>query len=296
MGSSLLVPMGQPGPMREGEYEPGPLIRYVSFDATEIQPPAPTYVNIDDTFGIVLVTRTAPVTIQVHARFLRPADKAVIPITKSIVFSGAAYARQEQRFNTGEGFLLSLALSQQTTTFPRHVFVRCWLQRGGGAISASNLPAQLLMADYISQYIPASFPSGIFMHPTDGVGHLFNSASGPGVGLDFQINMNALTRNKLRSLQATLVTSATVANRSILFNVGQLAIPVVALQTASTTVIYRLIPEAQQYTGADGSKVLGLPTECGMDGTMNINSQTTGLQAGDQWTLGNYLNEEWLDF
>ena len=124
----------------------------------------------------------------------------------------------------------------------------------------------------------------------------------PAAGSDVFLTVPGTTRWKVWGLQATLVTSAAVANRVPhleIWDPGDVHtaydVPGLNNQTAGTTVAYSGVPGGT-FGFFDNTQVMPLPVEMDLLQGWSIGFETTALQAGDQWTALSMLVTETLYF
>jgi hypothetical protein len=313
---------GQPAPLKDGEFKSNSLPAVVSFGFDRVGPPSSLYVQRDD----VLVLQAASSSVEnvtFNIRFLQgpiaqggqPSDASpknptgainsrgiVEPITKVVGISAAQLnAIQTQAIVLGEGYLLSVGAIGFVQNARGTTFARAFLLRGSSTASPLGV-FQPLFADYVTTTAPAGWPSGRFIHPSEGPGfmHRINQAN-PGAGLDFSFQATAGQRWRVQSLVASLTTSAAVANRQVhalvqdsggttYWNESALAV-----QAAGTTVVYSFGPGLTPQTTTDGVQIVGLPSNLILAQTDLIKTATTNIQAGDQWSLINMSVEQLLD-
>ena len=109
----------------------------------------------------------------------------------------------------------------------------------------------------------------------------------PAAGADWQTNPNQASQ--LIAVTATLVTSATVANRlpalQLKDNAGHVLaqLPAQAVQAAGATIIY-VWGQNQPYTVANGLSLAPVPAGIVMAANWTVGTSTTALQVGDQWS------------
>jgi len=323
MGSSVILPPpGQPakGPDPSFKQQPGPQV--VTFNFDKVGPPSPLYVQRDDAlfieaFGIldVVTIRTRLLLSQfpqggqpdVHGPVYGPG--APFPLTGGIiqridtplVLTGAGVSGGTARIDLTEGFLLSVGVLANNALQRGQTFVRGSICRAPFQILA-GAPFTTLFADYVTQQAPIGWPNGRTLYSTEGPGELVGVLpANPGAGVDFSIAVPAQRRYRPISLTAKLVTSATVANRfvhatvqdgggDIFSNATQ-----ATAQTATQTVTYTFGPGLTSQIINDGVAVITLPSNLTLLAGWTIQSLTTGIQAGDQWSLISLAVERWLD-
>jgi hypothetical protein len=323
VGSSVILP--PPGQPKQG---PDPTFKttsnpnQVSFQFTGVGPPSPLYVQRDDILLLEAATAGAD-TVIFNIRFLlapftqggQPASKSgdvsagtvvttgvIQPMTQVINITAAQKnTLQSVQLVLSEGYLLAIGAIASVTNARGVTFARAVLIRGSASFVGGNT-FQSLFADYTTVTAPIGWPAGRFLHPTEGTGfmHRINQAN-PGAGTDFIFQATSAQRWRVQSLVATLTTSVTVANRQVHALVQDSGgttywnSAAVAVQAASTTVVYTFGPGLTPQTTTDGVQVVTLPANLILAQTDQIKSATTNIQAGDQWSLINMSVEQWLD-
>lgn len=293
-----------------------------TFGFEGIDPPTSLYISRDDVLIIQSSTSiVAGETIQVTARLLlpvasrpgQPADSPNLPPSAppsqganiatfaQVVTPGVSPSSGVVQVPLAEGFLLSLAVQAATASSRGQTFVRCWLKRGGPAIGFGN-QVELLLADYCTGAAPIAWPYGRAVYPTEGPGNIFaTQVSNPAAGADWTVTVGGGRRWRLQSFAATLVTSASVANRNVRAvlqdgafhglwqGAAQQNIP------ASTTAVVAAAPGQFTSTVDITTVNLPLPSPCIIPAGGVIKVSTLNIQAGDQWA-GIWLSvEELLD-
>lgn len=297
---SMLVSPGQPKPMQPGEFQVTGNPNQVSFGLQHIAPPSPLYIQRDDAIGLAMSSSQSAEVITITGRFLRANDSVVQPFMFTFAPT-AQYSVQTKTFPLGEGYLLGLTVSASTATVRGMTFCAVYLTRG--KVSATPLAGvdQLLCQDYVTSNQPSGWPGGRILNAFEGNGNMsLVNIGGTAAGADFVFTPNPGAIARLRGVIATLVTSATVANRAVTFQCGTFprnAVPATTFVTASQTKTFTLMPGVQPYTDCNGNFVLPCPDPSQTVGNAStlIASLTTGIQAGDQWGPINAYYEEWLN-
>lgn len=179
------------------------------------------------------------------------------------------------------------------------VWVKLDLVRGAAGVQTV---LQTLINDFTSLNSPSFWPGGQCIDPTDGPGNLRSiSGTTPGAGAEVSETVPTGARWELLSIVWTLVTSAAVANRfadmtlddgaNVYFRCG----PTVT-QAASTTQLYSAFQGAGPVT-RDGNVTVerSVPTGNRLAAGHRIRSNTTAIQAADQYSAVQYLVREWFD-
>src|SRR5207302_2566744 len=173
------------------------------------------------------------------------------------------------------------------------------ITRGFTAATPGSNMVQIFLSVYLTKARLISWPGGRMSDSREGPGMLLTNAfSNPSPGQEILLNSMTNRLVKLYYLIATLVTSATVANRQVQISLDGNAAHqwpgAPAAQAASATVTYCFCRGTTQYTDARGLVVVPLPEFFAQgQGPTTIQTVTTNLQAGDQWTTLNALVETW---
>jgi len=329
MGSSVILPSpGQPKTGPDPGFKSGSVPTIVSFNFDNVAPPSPVYIQRDDKLGIQVITNQSVETVTVNARLLMPQrpqpqqpdtgppDPAllaqsklgfVLPIVQQIlggtilnfgtVLGGTS--QKTAQVDLAEGYLLSVAAQCVAATQRGATFVRCWINRQGSVFPLTNV-YELLFGDYVTTTQPAGWPYGRQLAGADGPGNMQAlTAANPAAGADFVVAPSGNLRWRIQAVSALLTTSAAVANRIVHAEVedsgGVTLSDVAALtaQVASTAVQYTFMPGVSSQATVDGAQLISLPPAMFLDNGMQIASETTGIQAGDQWSNIRFYVEMW---
>jgi hypothetical protein len=298
MASKVITP-GQPLPFQEGEFKSVSQPNLVSFALRGITPPSEVYLQRDDQLGIAFMNSTGSDTVVVSGRFLRANDGVVVPFTITST-TPSSYSYTTKQIPLGEGYILSATIGS-TICFDRgQCFASLYIQRGRVVTPLSAGEFQLLCQGYITTNQGLAWPNGQVYNAQDGVGHMqFANVSNPGAGADFSFSINSNAIARVRGARMTFTASATVANRTPVFFIGNRP----SYQIGSTTAItagqakkFFFVPGISQYTDANGDFYLPCPEFSQSVGNPSAIFQvaTSGIQAGDQWSAITIFTEEWL--
>lgn len=289
------------------EYDPSGPANSVTFGLSKISPPSPLYIQRDDTLVLTATTNNGALdTVTCNIRMLlAPFDggrsgtvivpeQAVIPLT-------AAYTPVSQTVQLSEGYLLSVGVIALSAAQRGTTFVRAQIQRGKTA-TVNGPVFRTMFADYVTRNQSVGWPDGRVLNTLEGPGSVFNQTNAqPGAGADWAFGFNALSRTRVISFNAQLLTSAVVANRIVR----------VQVKDGSGNIVYQGSPSAviPASTTAQVTGLVGLNSAVTDPQTVNIalppiiltgagttiGVSTTNLQAGDQWGQQNIYVEQWLD-
>lgn len=322
-GTPVLPAPGQPTPMRPDEFASGATPNQTSFGFDLVGPPSPLYIQRDDQLVIVAITATAGGdTIAINGRFLlapyqqggqpsdaRPGQPTGKVLTHGVIEPIASnlqvptpFVEMIQVIQLTEGYLLGLAVVSQGAVTRGQTFVRAYINRGPAAAIASGA-SQLLFSDYTTRYQVVGWPGGRVQHGTEGPGNLRVITLGnPAAGADWLQSITPGARWRICSLNAALVTSAAVANRTPQIRLRHSGVtiwqsPPNQVIPASTTALVSAAPG--QVTSATVPTLVNCalpsPAIIGGIGAADIAAVTGGMQAADQWTNINIEIEEWVD-
>jgi len=287
--------------MRACESKGAPGFGLVRFSMEDVQPPSTEYLTRDSYLQINIYPIAAADSVTVAWKILSSDGKLNV---SQATFSGFTVSTLNQYIiPLTEGFLMSLAVTNSSASFqvPRgQDFVQVGIQM-------SNAPAtpfyRLLISGYVTHVCALGWPEGTIMDSDTGPGRLSTATSSPAAGADFGISFKANTRNWLHSLTATLTTSATVANRTPVFELLDYAGNVVwqlaptTVQAASLVYVYDLAESLTLSADVNSNKVIPFPetTYVYGAGSAVVKSVTTNLQAADQWSAVYLVYEQWFD-
>ena len=276
----------------------------VSFAITNLQPPTRVYIERDDVLRLDVITLLGTPTLRMVGRLLR-VDGDVVPFEQDIVVA-AANVLQTARLQMAEGFLLSVAVM---ATGAVNIGNSCYVQFGfERSAQGGNVFFDVLTAGYCGNTQPIAWPGYPAMKPTDGAGCSIGwQGSAPAAGADAQFLLPLAVRVRVKSIRATLTTSAAAGNRIPRLrwqgtNGGEGFAGPNNTQLASTVVVY---------TWFGGGPATGIidPTAGNLfqqaaipeilysstSGTPFLFTVTDGLLAGDQWSAISVMAESWIE-
>lgn len=164
------------------------------------------------------------------------------------------------------------------------------------------LPKQVLAQDYITTQMGPSWPGGRIASGVEGQGMLYSfTVANPAAGADWIQTVPTGARWRLWATSASLTTSAAVANRSSSLRLDDGVTPLWqaghnVVQTAGITLLWTFTLGLANLVLASGTASTQpmLPVATLLAG-WRIQSFTSSLQAGDQWSAIRLLVEEWLE-
>lgn len=299
MGSTL-TPAGQPLPLQPGEFSSSSAPNAVSFGFLNIPPPSPLYVARDDQLFVLMNSNGGTETVRIGARLLLPNGNVVTILSEKPYTSGV---RGVQSFTIplAEGYLLGLVATSASATGRGQTFVRVYVVRGATSIPPTNAVA-LLVSNYITTTVGATWPGGQLFFPTDGQGWVHAlTVNNPAAGAEWTFTNPAFIKRRIQSVSATLVTSAAAGTRlpqiSITGTAGARIYQAAATQgigpSLTATVIFAPVALAPVGNTNLLTVPLALPALT-YDGYI-VSSLTQGIDAGDQWSAIKIDVEEWFD-
>jgi hypothetical protein len=289
--------MGQPGPLREGEFVSLSQPSVVTWKLKDIEVPSPLYITRDDVLVVQATSAVANELVKVTGRLLT-IDHVIVPFQAQVQLA-AAGASRTVNVQLAEGFLLSFTAVGLNTFQRGQTFVRAALARAGQTIAAA---AVLLVSDYVTQLQPTGWPAATLRSPVEERGAITPlQPADPAAGADFTFTVPTSTRVQILAMHALFTTAVAVANRNIemLFSGGlgtvwRVSAPVtVAASTAAHINLGQSFVASGGVVPAD--IVLPLPGAFLMHGGDTIQSVTTNIQAADQWSAIIFTVEQWLD-
>lgn len=201
-----------------------------------------------------------------------------------------------------EGWLLSVGLQSGLNLNPNgFLFVQIGFTRGFAAGPIGPLQG-MIWEGYVPFQGQSGFPGTPSQRVGDGQG-IVRSLLGtiPAAGAEINELVVPSRRWVLFALFAQLTASATVANRNPGFrildgsNTDYLIHSSVA-QTAGQVNRYNIAPGNQFYNDSINVFLIPFPVTIPLHSPYRIQSDTPGLQAGDQWSAPTYLFQEWANW
>jgi hypothetical protein len=201
-----------------------------------------------------------------------------------------------------EGYLLSVSARAANAFEAGQTFVVAILNRGALNVTTTPFllnPGAQLFADYVTINKYASWPVGRIINSHEGPGHARTILVGnPAAGAEWTTTGDVLARWRPLAVIAQLVTSATAATREVALQFtasgSKVAFNVAQTQLASLTSIYCWLASGGGGPAVAGTHVSACMGDAYLDASPAIGSQTTNIQAGDQWSGITVLVEEWL--
>jgi len=247
--------------------------------------PAPWLVTGEDRLRLTVRNGATGVTVRVSGRFLT-ADAVIIPIAFNLT-PATDFSASANDFALGDGWILNLT-ARITAGTPQTG--QTWLVvdvvRGAGAVAVT---LGTLLAQYLSASDAPAWPGSALLSSKDGAGAVSQIAgANPAAGAEWTITVPAGVRFVVQAITAVLVADATAANRevAIVFTSGGAIVSQPAsgfAHTAGLTKRYSVFPGNVRGAGPAGQEGLIPMPAITLRAGDTMTSQTTNLQAGDDW-------------
>lgn len=257
---------------------------------------AALYVTGEDHLRLTSFNGLAAVELVVEGRFVECAGR-LVPFSERHVPNTDRTAASSL-YTLGEGWLCNVQVRASVAApLQGQTFVVVELVRGRtGAIQ----PLTCVLQGYVTSTHRLAWPGSPIASSVDGAGVLRSiTGTDPAAGVEISETVPAGARWRLLSLHTHLVTSATVANREVVFvfddgATGYAEVPAGASQAATLTRQYSLTRGVQRFAVAT-SDVLSVPApDILLPAGHRIRTATANLQAGDDFTAPQLLVEEWI--
>jgi hypothetical protein len=307
--------------MLEGEWKSASVPNLTTFGIANLPPPSNLYISRDDVILFEAYTGLAGGdTVNLTVRILTPETGSSQGGQPGVVGVANEPGQLLTAINFGlfpvavpahtivsklvpitEGFLLSAGAIALTASVRGQTFVRAFLIRGGSTSAGATL---LLFSDYVFGQFAAGWPFGRILTMREGSGFLARAAAGnPGAGVEWSLNGIAGVAWRIISGQATLVTSATVANRipQVSFNYSGSGVGLFTgnqVVPASTTCTVTLtLGSPPPVVAGDANVTIPIPP-IWLTGSVAsaLTSSTLNLQAGDVYTNIFFFVEQMCDY
>ena len=270
----------------------------MEFLAKGIPPPSNVYVGKDDVLFVRTYCSQVNQQIAVRGRILLANGRiTVFEFTQAPTSDGIG---STVLFPIGEGFLLNVSAFNTTAGCRRgECYTVVGLAQGK---ETSHLKHTILIQGYVTIASAQMWPGNKLETSVDGSGAM-REYVGTDQAAGAEINDGVPTgrRWRIRSVSATLVTSATVAARRPqlqLFGSGSpmFTAPVNATIPASTTAVCTWMPATPHDTNFNPlAPSGGIPPDILVRGGIILATSTLLFQVGDNWGPATYLVEEWLE-
>lgn len=283
---------------QEPEFVPRTGTPVTSFNLKLVDPPSNLYVRPPDVLNLRVNSLLAGGDhVVFNIRILR-ADGTIVN-TQFFIQSTVPGVGVNVPVQLPEGYILSVLAGQCGASLRGTTFASATLQYNiqAGALATAE---EVLISSYITSSVYATWPNGTIFHPLDNNGHL-RSITGtvPAAGAEINEVVPVSTRWRILAFRYSLTTAVAVANRESNLQIDD-GVNIYITNTSGFTEAATLTDTFSWMLGVSRlqalqSNVLTLPLpEIIVEAGHRIRTQTTNIQAADQYTAPQYLVEEWL--
>lgn len=284
--------------MAEITEAPNPNInKCVRFDTDGITPPSMLYLTRDDSIFVRIWNSATGADVEVRGRLMLPSGR-VVPFVQHFVPT-TARALNTFTFSLAEGYLLDMCATPIAGSPKRgQCFVQVGIRRGE---TGNFEPTALLISDYVTTAAQVGWPSGQLRSSLDGPGFVRSvTGTDPAANANWSETVPANARWALRSVIASFVTDANVANR----------FPTFVIDDGTTQTFAALMQTAQgagatkEYVWSNSPAVgsfaltsvpIPIVTVPVMLAGWRVRVTTLNLQVGDNWGAPQMYLEEWIE-
>lgn len=259
-------------------------------------PSSALYVTGEDHLRVTSFNAGGATVLAVEGRFVdlagevRPLAERHVPLTSRGAFSTL--------HTLAEGYLSHVMVRDTSDSIViGQCFVVVELVRGRlGAVQ----PIACLLQGYVSSTMRLAWPGSSLTESAAGPGFIRNHVgANPAAGVEIVEAVPVNARWRILSFFATLVTDATVANRTVTFIVDDGAntlwrIAASAAQTASQTRNYEASASGGAGDLSDITFRMPVPFPLLLGAGFRVRTSTAGIVAGDDWASPVILVEEWI--
>lgn len=271
----------------------------IQFKNAEVQPPGDLYMTRDDALVITSYNSATGITVHVRYTMLRADGKVIVGAIDTHVPNTdrtAATTRQP----LGEGFLLSATVFLGSGSAKRG---QCYVQVGiARGVGVAQFIHRIILQGYVGTATNLAWPGNRLEQPVEGPGNIrIITGTNPAAGAEWLEVVPTGARWRLLSLLVTLTTSATAGVRRVELDIGTLGATVFSSPHYNTQLASLTKSFAWACGAALGSQIAGnddpavLPAETTIPAGTRIESTTTNLQVGDDFSAPKYLVEEWIE-
>jgi len=251
----------------------------------------------DDSLQLTAWNSLASVALAISGRFVRP-DGTIEPFVERHVPNTNRTA-STAIFPRGCGWLTDLSIIASGATPQRgQTFVRVDVVRGQ---SSPIIVLSTIAQGYVTATKRLAYPGSAIEDSLSGAGALRSIAgTDPAANVEISETVPTGTRWRLRSVRATLVSDANVANREVALQIDDgttvyFEAASGANQAASLTRQYTFAPTAVRGAAATGTGILVAIADLLLAAGHRFGTATTNRQATDNWGAPQYLVEEFLE-
>jgi len=252
----------------------------------------------DDQLRITSWNSLANVRVVVTGRFVH-ADDGHIEAFSEVHTPNTNRTAASDTYGRARGWLTDLSVLVTGATPQRgQTFVRVDVVRGLGA-------GAIALSTFIQGYVTATqrlaYPGSIVSDSLTGPGTMRSiTGTDPAAGSEISETVPTGARWRYVSLRASLVTDATVANRTpnIFFDDGANVYAAAGVNfnhAASTTLAYSFDAVAVTQVQTSLNAQVSTPGNLVLAAGHRFRTSTGSLQAGDNWGAPQYAVEEWLE-
>ena len=253
--------------------------------------------TIDDQLYIRSRNSLAAVVLRIAGRVLTP-DGEIVPFNFEHTPATDRSALLSA-FRLAEGFLLSAVVFPSTGAPTRgQTFVELGFLRG---IGGAGDVVDVLAKDYVAEAEPLAFPGSPIRSSLEGPGAIRSiTGTDPAAAANISETVPTDARWRLHSLLATFVADANVANRRVIFLVGDGSnvyqrSGAVAAQTANISARYNFGPFGMSVQSTAGDQIVASSQGLVLAAGHTLQTTVVNIQAGDNWGAPQLLVEEWLE-
>lgn len=271
----------------------GSLIRFLT---RNVPPPSRVYITPDDFLQIDAVNLITLNTLLLQFRILKTDGQVAYSALQFQL--AASNLVQSFQANLIEGFLLSVGVSVTNfgaTQIP--IAAQVSISRGKAGVA---IPYDVLIRGTLRGAELLAWPQAGLTRPTDGQGRAIGIGfPAPALGAEVLIAYTLGTVVRVQSVLFSLTTSAAIGNRTVsLVSPDTLnrafGVQSQVGQPQSTTQLY-VASAAPDFTSLTSKYVaLPIPPNFLVLGGDAFQTETAGLQAGDQYSTVQTLVEQWL--
>jgi len=239
----------------------------------------------DDSIQLTAWNGLAGVVLTLSGRFVR-VDGTVEPLVERLVPASNRTATSAI-FARGQGWLTDLSIvASGAAPLRGQTFARVDIVRGQ---SSPIIVLSTIAQGYVTATKRLAYPGSVVEDSLSGSGAVRSIAgTDPAAGVEISETVPTGARWRFLSLRASLVTDATVANRTpnLFFDDGTTVYAAAGVnfnQTASTTFPYAFGNVGQTFTQTSLHAQVSTPANLLLAAGHRIRTLTGALQAGDNW-------------
>lgn len=270
----------------------------VGWDVQDVQPFFPCYIGVDDQILIQTANSTGNSPCAISLRILG-LDGLIHPI-QFFTTAGGGRSFTTIRQQLMEGWLLSCNVNP-TVLMQAGSWIYATVSIERAPFGATN-QYEVLVAGYLDNNVGLSYPMSQLQRPIDGNGAIISEVQGnPAAGADVVVTVPSGARWRFVSFRGTLTTAVAAGNRlvSLVIDDGVNLFaesPSNFTQGPSIVNTYNWFDSAQYLAAPFNLRTLApSPSLCYLHRSFRISTQTTGIQAADQWSSVVLLVQEWFE-